>query len=151
MNWPCPFSIVNGVAEGEVLSDPDVQKAALQVISNCVCGPSTRVSWLCITFIINGAENLAVACHSKYQLCPCMQALLKVISYTPFSRSYLHFPGFDIMRDKDINLKKAFICHCHLYLQHLMYNLHLLWHESVLPYLLYCVPYCVVGKLTDWK
>ncbi|KAK3101991.1 hypothetical protein FSP39_007955 [Pinctada imbricata] len=38
------ISILIGLAEGEVLaSEPDVQKSALNVIVNCVCGPVERV------------------------------------------------------------------------------------------------------------
>lgn len=37
-------SILIGLAEGDVLRDADVQRAALNVISNAVCGPSARVS-----------------------------------------------------------------------------------------------------------
>ncbi|CAH1785027.1 unnamed protein product [Owenia fusiformis] len=38
------ISVLLGVAEGEIIPDPDVQKAALNVIMNCVCGPITRYS-----------------------------------------------------------------------------------------------------------
>ena len=34
-------------AEGSLLNDSEVQKAALHVICNCVCGPRVRVSGLC--------------------------------------------------------------------------------------------------------
>ena len=37
-------SILLGLADGELLPDPDVQKAALNVIINSVCGPMSRVS-----------------------------------------------------------------------------------------------------------
>ncbi|XP_033745476.1 DDB1- and CUL4-associated factor 1-like [Pecten maximus] len=37
------ISVFIGLAEGEVLSDPDVQKSALNVIINCVCGPVERL------------------------------------------------------------------------------------------------------------
>ncbi|XP_066157890.1 protein mahjong isoform X2 [Euwallacea fornicatus] len=37
------FSIILGAAEGEVVYDPDVQKAALRVIVNSVCAPINRV------------------------------------------------------------------------------------------------------------
>uniref|UniRef100_T1J9J0 DDB1- and CUL4-associated factor 1 n=1 Tax=Strigamia maritima TaxID=126957 RepID=T1J9J0_STRMM len=39
---PVGMSILLGAAEGEIISDPDVQRAALNVIINCVCGPITR-------------------------------------------------------------------------------------------------------------
>ncbi|XP_028303285.1 DDB1- and CUL4-associated factor 1-like isoform X2 [Gouania willdenowi] len=38
------MSIILGVAEGELLSDADTQKSALQVIINCVCGPERSVN-----------------------------------------------------------------------------------------------------------
>ncbi|XP_069101399.1 DDB1- and CUL4-associated factor 1-like isoform X2 [Argopecten irradians] len=37
------ISVLIGLAEGEVLSDPEVQKSALNVIINCVCGPVERL------------------------------------------------------------------------------------------------------------
>ena len=40
-------SIISGMAEGDILQDAEVQKAALQVIINCVCGPCSKVSPLC--------------------------------------------------------------------------------------------------------
>jgi len=39
-------SILLGLADGEALPDPDVQKAALNVIINSVCGPMSRVNYL---------------------------------------------------------------------------------------------------------
>ena len=39
------FSVLLGLADGESLPDPDVQKAALNVIINSVCGPVSRVNW----------------------------------------------------------------------------------------------------------
>lgn len=38
------INIILGAAEGEIVADPDVQKAALSVIVNCVCAPIHRVS-----------------------------------------------------------------------------------------------------------
>jgi len=38
-------SILLGLADGEALPDPDVQKAALNVIINSVCGPMSRVNY----------------------------------------------------------------------------------------------------------
>ncbi|KAJ8302050.1 hypothetical protein KUTeg_021037 [Tegillarca granosa] len=35
-------SVLIGLAEGEIISDPEVQKSALNVIINCVCGPMER-------------------------------------------------------------------------------------------------------------
>ncbi|XP_060078486.1 DDB1- and CUL4-associated factor 1-like [Ylistrum balloti] len=37
------ISVLIGLAEGDVLSDPEVQKSALNVIINCVCGPVERL------------------------------------------------------------------------------------------------------------
>jgi len=37
-------NIILGAAEGEIVSDPDVQRSALSVIINCVCAPIQRVS-----------------------------------------------------------------------------------------------------------
>ncbi|XP_071960709.1 DDB1- and CUL4-associated factor 1-like [Antedon mediterranea] len=36
-------NIVIGIADGEIISDTEAQKAALQVIINCVCGPDKRL------------------------------------------------------------------------------------------------------------
>ncbi|XP_044751258.1 protein mahjong [Coccinella septempunctata] len=37
------MNIILGAAEGEIVADADVQKAALRVIVNCVCGPVHRI------------------------------------------------------------------------------------------------------------
>lgn len=37
-------SVFIGMAEGDTMQDPEVQKSALSVIINCVCGPLERVS-----------------------------------------------------------------------------------------------------------
>ena len=41
----CFISVVNGMAEGDIFPDAEVQKAALQIVINCVCRPVTRVSY----------------------------------------------------------------------------------------------------------
>jgi len=48
------YSILLGLADGEALPDPDVQKAALNVIINSVCGPMSRVNYAayCVLLII---------------------------------------------------------------------------------------------------
>ena len=46
------FSILIGLADGEIVPDPDVQKAALNVIINCVCGPLERVIDLTNLYIV---------------------------------------------------------------------------------------------------
>lgn len=38
------FSVFIGLADGEPLAEPEVQKSALNVLINCVCGPIERVS-----------------------------------------------------------------------------------------------------------
>jgi len=43
-------SVLLGLADGEALPDPDVQKASLNVIINSVCGPMSRVN--CYLFIV---------------------------------------------------------------------------------------------------
>ncbi|CAG9864733.1 unnamed protein product [Phyllotreta striolata] len=40
------INIILGAAEGEIVADADVQKAALRVIGNCVCAPIHRVGGL---------------------------------------------------------------------------------------------------------
>ena len=40
------YSVLTGLAEGEVLPDAEVQKGALNILINCVCGPVERVSIL---------------------------------------------------------------------------------------------------------
>ncbi|XP_033116382.1 DDB1- and CUL4-associated factor 1-like [Anneissia japonica] len=37
------LNIIIGIADGEIISDTEAQKAALQVIINCVCGPEKRL------------------------------------------------------------------------------------------------------------
>ena len=37
------MTIVLGAAEGEIVVDAEVQKAALRVLINCVCAPVNRV------------------------------------------------------------------------------------------------------------
>ena len=37
------FSVIIGLAEGEILADAEVQKSALTILVNCVCGPIERV------------------------------------------------------------------------------------------------------------
>lgn len=37
------INIILGAAEGEIVADSEVQKAALRVIGNCVCGPINRI------------------------------------------------------------------------------------------------------------
>ncbi|RZC39992.1 protein mahjong [Asbolus verrucosus] len=41
--WNYRMNIILGAAEGEIVADADVQKAALRVIVNCVCAPICRV------------------------------------------------------------------------------------------------------------
>lgn len=37
------INIILGAADGEIVADPDVQKAALRVLVNCVCAPINRI------------------------------------------------------------------------------------------------------------
>lgn len=37
------ITIILGAAEGEIVTDPEVQKSALNVIITCACAPITRV------------------------------------------------------------------------------------------------------------
>ncbi|KAL4719400.1 hypothetical protein ACJJTC_013822 [Scirpophaga incertulas] len=41
-----------GAADGEIVAEPEVQKAALNVLVNCVCAPVHRVSALNLIFIV---------------------------------------------------------------------------------------------------
>jgi len=38
------LSVILSAADGDIITDPEVQRAALFVIGNCVCGPLNRVS-----------------------------------------------------------------------------------------------------------
>lgn len=38
------LNVILGAAEGEIVQDPDVQRAALGVLITCVCAPVPRVS-----------------------------------------------------------------------------------------------------------
>lgn len=53
------FSVLTGLAEGEVLADAEVQKAALNVLINCVCGPIERVS----TFVDHRVATYLLVCR----------------------------------------------------------------------------------------
>ena len=56
-------SVLLGLADGEALPDPDVQKAALNVIINSVSGPMSRV--ICVLFII----GIHTAYHRHQSFC----------------------------------------------------------------------------------
>ncbi|PIK60089.1 hypothetical protein BSL78_02994 [Apostichopus japonicus] len=49
------MNILNFIAEGRHFSDPEAQRSALQVIINCVCGPSSRYG-VCIRRMINDSS-----------------------------------------------------------------------------------------------
>ncbi|KAH8031371.1 hypothetical protein HPB51_016555 [Rhipicephalus microplus] len=36
-------SVILAAADGEIVADPDVQRSALNVVINCVCGPMSRL------------------------------------------------------------------------------------------------------------
>lgn len=38
------LNVILGAAEGEIVADPDVQRAALGVLITCICAPIQRVS-----------------------------------------------------------------------------------------------------------
>lgn len=41
---PTGITIILGAAEGDIVTEPDVQKSAINVIITCACAPITRVS-----------------------------------------------------------------------------------------------------------
>lgn len=51
------LNIVLGAAEGEIVADADVQKAALNVLVNCICAPVQRVRtrFLCVYMFLSCA------------------------------------------------------------------------------------------------
>ena len=51
------ISIILGLVEGDILPDPEVQKSSLNVLSNCVCSPSTRYSNSSIAKIVGGSAK----------------------------------------------------------------------------------------------
>ncbi|KAG5893684.1 hypothetical protein JTB14_021980 [Gonioctena quinquepunctata] len=51
------LNIILGAAEGEIVADADVQKAALRVIGNCVCAPITRVGGSVARFSQNATNS----------------------------------------------------------------------------------------------
>ncbi|KAJ8047078.1 DDB1- and CUL4-associated factor 1 [Holothuria leucospilota] len=58
------MNIVNFIAAGQHFSDPDAQRSALQVIINCVCGPSARHG-VCIRRLLNGPSTLQMKFAGK--------------------------------------------------------------------------------------
>jgi len=68
------LSILLGLADGEALPDPDVQKAALNVIINSVCGPMSRVNYAaycdciihnCLVVSMNTGSAFSHPLHDK--------------------------------------------------------------------------------------
>ncbi|KAJ8958385.1 hypothetical protein NQ314_006407 [Rhamnusium bicolor] len=51
------LNIILGAAEGEIVADADVQKAALRVIGNCVCAPISRVGGTMARFSQNATNS----------------------------------------------------------------------------------------------
>ncbi|XP_077295006.1 lisH and WD40 domain-containing protein mahjong [Arctopsyche grandis] len=49
------LNIVLGAAEGEIVADADVQKAALNVLVNCICAPVNRVAGSSARFSLTGS------------------------------------------------------------------------------------------------
>lgn len=62
------MNIILGASEGEIVADPDVQKAALQVIINCVCAPIHRVGVCISRFPINGSAVKKKTCRESEEL-----------------------------------------------------------------------------------
>ncbi|XP_018331272.1 DDB1- and CUL4-associated factor 1 isoform X2 [Agrilus planipennis] len=51
------MNIILGAADGEIVADPDVQKAALRVIVNCVCAPIQRVGGAIARYSTNNSQG----------------------------------------------------------------------------------------------
>lgn len=51
------INIILGAAEGEIVADADVQKAALRVIVNCVCAPINRVGGTLARYSSNSTNS----------------------------------------------------------------------------------------------
>jgi HIV-1 Vpr-binding protein len=51
------MNIILGAAEGEIVADADVQRAALAVIINCVCAPIHRVGGSVGRFSVAGSAK----------------------------------------------------------------------------------------------
>lgn len=71
-----------GLAEGE-LQDPEVQKSALNIIINCVCGPVERVGLLQYLLLLLLCQSIGegrqlLACSSKVFI---LQLLIPVYLY----------------------------------------------------------------------
>jgi len=58
-------SILLGLADGELLPDPDVQKAALNVIINSVCGPMSRVGDFIVCCVLLLILLLLIVCYGS--------------------------------------------------------------------------------------
>lgn len=50
-------NVVLGAAEGEIVADPEVQKAALNVLVNCVCAPVHRAGTSTARFSVTGSSK----------------------------------------------------------------------------------------------
>lgn len=48
-NTAAAIRVILGAAEGDIVADPEVQKSALHVIINCVCGPVPRMNSVRLT------------------------------------------------------------------------------------------------------
>ncbi|XP_071806526.1 DDB1- and CUL4-associated factor 1-like [Asterias amurensis] len=62
------MSIINGMAEGDILQDAEVQKAALQVIINCVCGPCSKLGVTVSRFAEGGSRRNRGTVRSSYDV-----------------------------------------------------------------------------------
>ncbi|XP_013146562.1 PREDICTED: protein mahjong isoform X2 [Papilio polytes] len=61
-------NIVLGAADGEIVPDPEVQKAALNVLVNCVCAPVHRAGTSTTRFSITGSSKKKTALKSYEDL-----------------------------------------------------------------------------------
>lgn len=51
------INIILGAAEGEIVADAEVNKAALRVLCNCVCGPINRVGTSVSRFSLSASNS----------------------------------------------------------------------------------------------
>ncbi|XP_026314359.1 protein mahjong isoform X2 [Hyposmocoma kahamanoa] len=58
------INIVLGAADGEIVPEPEVQKAALNVLVNCVCAPVHRTGTLSSRFSLTGSSKKKTALKS---------------------------------------------------------------------------------------
>lgn len=113
------YSVLIGLAEGE-LQDPEVQKSALNIIINCVCGPVERVGlmqYLLYTYMTQFLLSLLLLLHQSIgkgrQLLACSPEVLILQLLIPL---YLYGMGF-VERAGNVKktiwlLPKLFVLYC---------------------------------------